>query len=115
MPIPKLSMVRADGTWVVRAGGAVIGESRRAVEVVERDDIPGVVYFPREDLGMAFLEGSGGVTASRTFGEARLFNLVTASGVIPEVAWSYETPGPGAERIAGLIAFDATRVAVEEI
>ena len=50
-------IVAADGTWVVRAGGAVIGESSRAVELIEADGAV-VVYFPREDLGMAFLEGS---------------------------------------------------------
>jgi uncharacterized protein (DUF427 family) len=35
--------------------------------------------------------------------------------VLADAAWSYETPPPEAERIAGLIAFDTDRVAVEEI
>ena len=30
-------IVAADGTWVVRAGGAVIGESSRALELIEAD------------------------------------------------------------------------------
>jgi uncharacterized protein (DUF427 family) len=114
MPMTNLTIVAADGTWVIRAGGAVIGESERAIEVIEHDG-PGVIYFPREDVGMAFLEGSGGVAASATLGEARLFNLVTSGGVITDVAWSYETPREGAERISGLVAFDARRVAVEEV
>ena len=74
-----------------------------------------MIYFPREDLGMAFLEGSGGVSPSAALGDARLFNIVTTDGVIADAAWSYEAPHPGAERIAGLIAFDADRVAVEEV
>jgi uncharacterized protein (DUF427 family) len=112
--MPNFTIAAADGTWVVRADGAVIGESTRAVEVVEAEG-PGVIYFPRDDLGMAFLEGSGGVSPSATLGDARLFNIVTTDGVIADAAWSYEAPHPGAERIAGLIAFDAGRVAVEEI
>ena len=64
-------IVAADGTWVVRAGGAVIGESSRALELIEADG-PGVIFFPREDLGMAFLEGSETVASSAALGEARL-------------------------------------------
>ena len=111
--MPNFTIIAADGTWVVRADGAVIGESTRAVRVVEADG-PGAIYFPRDDLGMAFLEGSGGMLPGAALGDARLFNIVTTDGVITDAAWSYEAPRPGAERIAGLIAFDAGLVAVEE-
>ena len=46
---------QAPGTWVVRAGGAVLGESTNALELSE-GDYPPVIYFPRDDLAMAFLE-----------------------------------------------------------
>ena len=42
----------APGTWVVRAAGAVLGETQRAVELSEGSYEP-VIYFPREDLAMA--------------------------------------------------------------
>jgi len=90
----------------------VIGESDRALDELEGDG-PGVIYFPRDDLGMAFLEGSVTTTPSRTLGDARFYSIVTGAGVIEDVAWSYETPLAAAERIAGLIAFDSRRVAVE--
>ena len=44
----------ATGTWVVRAGGAVLGESIQALEMTE-GDYPPVIYFPRTDIAMAFL------------------------------------------------------------
>ncbi len=47
----------ADGTWVVRAAGAVLGESRNAMELIE-GNYPPVVYFPRGDIAMAFLDPS---------------------------------------------------------
>ena len=107
-------IVAAGGTWVVRAGGAVIGESSRAVELIEADG-RGVVFFPREDLGMAFIEPSETEGAGGALGPVRFFSIVTGSGVLADVAWSYETPPEEGERIAGLIAFDARRVAVEEV
>ena len=114
MPLSDLSIVPAGGTWVVRAGGAVIGESERAFELVEGEGAP-VIYFPPDDLGMAFLEGTETTTASRTLGSARFFSIVTGAGIIEDAAWSYATPLHGAERIAGLIAFDSRLVAVEEV
>ena len=35
--------------------------------------------------------------------------------MIEDVAWSYEIPAPGAERLAGHIAFDRRRVTIEEV
>ena len=107
-------IVAADGVWVVRAGGAIIGESARALELIDADG-PGVIFFPREDLGMAFLEVSATVSSSAALGEARYFGVVTRNELISDVAWSYETPPDAASRIAGYIAFDARRVAVEEV
>ncbi len=114
MPMPRITMVASPGTWVVRADGAVIGESERAIELVE-GDAAAVVYFPREDLGMAFLDRSERVSSSPDLGEARFFSVVTPGATLTDAAWSYESPAPGADRIAGLIAFDARRIAIEEI
>ncbi len=47
----------AEGTWTVRAGGAILGETTRALELTE-GDYPPVIYFPREDIAMAFLDKS---------------------------------------------------------
>ncbi len=74
-----------------------------------------MIYFPPEDLGMAFLEDLPTVASSSTLGEARFYTIVTGSGPIRDAAWSYQVPLPGAERIAGHIAFDAARVTIEEV
>lgn len=104
----------AQGVWVVRAGGAVIGESRSALELIE-GDYPAVIYFPRADLAMAMLDPSPTRTTCRWKGEASYHSLVTKSGVMADVGWSYDSPLPGLERIAGMIAFDRARVAVERV
>jgi uncharacterized protein (DUF427 family) len=109
-----LRIVALPGTWVVRAGGAVIGETTRALELHE-GTAPPVVYFPREDLGMAFLEPSGRTAHSAVKGEARYFGIVTKSGVLTDAAWSYESPLPAAKRIAGHLAFGHERVTIERV
>jgi len=102
------------GLYVVRAGGAVIGESR-AVLVMDEPGYERVVYFPREDIGMAFLDPSDTRTTCPTKGEARYFHIVAKSGRIGDAGWSYERPVPGAEPIAGHIAFAHERVTVERV
>lgn len=114
MATERLRIEPAGGTWVVRAGGAVIGETARAIRLVE-GDYPEVIYFPREDLGMEFLDRTDKTTTCPHKGEASYFTVSTKSGEIRNVAWSYETPIDGATEIGGHIAFDAEQVAVEEV
>ena len=104
----------AEGTWVVRAGGAVIGESTRALELREGSYDP-VIYFPREDVAMAFLDPSDRTTTCPHKGEASYFTIVTKSTTLPDAVWSYENPKEGVEAIAGHLAFYPDRIAVEQV
>lgn len=106
---------KADGTWTVRAGGAILVESRNALALSE-GDYPDVIYFPREDVAMAFLDENDHSTHCPHKGDASYFDIVTKSQTLKNAAWSYETPNDGMERIKGHIAFYATDdVAVERI
>ena len=109
-----IKITSADGTWVVRAGGAVIGESKRALELRE-GDYPPVIYFPKEDLGMAFLEASETVSHCPYKGDASYFSIQTKSTLIKDSGWSYETPKPGVEAIKGHIAFYPQKATVEKL
>lgn len=104
----------AGGTWVVRAGGAIVGESASALELVEGDNAP-VIYFPRADIGMAFLEKSDSTTRCPYKGQATYYTISTSAGDIPDAAWSYEDPLDGVSEIAGHIAFYTGRVTVERL
>lgn len=114
MPTAKIRVQPTEGDWVVRVDGAVIGESHRALELVEDGGAP-VLYFPREDVAMAFLEPSETTVQSILKGPARYFNIVTGSGLIPDAAWTIETPTAEAERIAGYLAFQPGLVTLEEL
>ena len=104
----------AAGTWVVRAGGAVIGETARALELSEGDDPP-VIYFPRADIAMAFLDPAGTATACPYRGTASHFTIVAKNGPIRDAAWSYETPNAGVAAIAGHLAFHPDKATVERV
>lgn len=110
----KLRVHAAEGTWVVRAGGAVIGESARALELIE-GEYPPVIYFPRDDLGMAFLEPSDTTSTCPHKGEARYFHIAAKSGLIRDAAWSYEDPKADVARIAGHVAFYGDKVTLEMV
>ena len=106
---------RADGNWVVRAGGAVLGESTNALELAE-SGYPPVIYFPRGDVAMAFLEATDKVTTCPQRGAATHYSIVTKSTVLKDAAWSYETPNEGSGDIAGYLAFyPSDTVQVERI
>jgi len=105
---------RKPGTWVVRAGGAVIGESAKVLELSE-GHLPDVLYFPRADLAMAMLEPSATSTTCPKKGTANYFSIPTKSTLIEDAGWSYETPLDAVAEIAGHIAFYPDKVTIEEL
>lgn len=109
-----IRIYRAQGTWVVRAGDAVVGESRNALELVE-GGYPPVIYFPRGDLAMAFIEPSATTSTCPWKGQASYWSIVTPAGTIRDAAWSYETPKDGVAQIAGHLAFYLEKVTLERV
>jgi uncharacterized protein (DUF427 family) len=105
---------KAPGKWVVRAGGAVLGESANALELTEGDHSP-TIYFPRKDIGMAFLERTASSTTCPYKGTATYYTVSSAAGDIPDAAWSYEAPLEGVEEIKDHIAFYTSQVTVEQL
>lgn len=104
----------AEGHWSVRADGAVLGESSRALELREDGHAP-VIYFPREDIAMAFLEPSEKSTHCPWKGDASYFSIVTGGATLPDAVWTYADPKPDLPEIAGMLAFDPAQVTVEQL
>jgi uncharacterized protein (DUF427 family) len=110
-----ISIRKADGRWTVRAGGAVLGESDNALELSEGAMAP-VIYFPRDDIAMVFLDKTETSTHCPHKGDASYFSVVTKSTTIPDAVWSYETPLEGVARIKDHLAFyTSDLIAVENI
>lgn len=104
----------AEGTWSVRANGAVIGESTRALELLQRD-LPFVIYFPRDDIASAVLEPSERKLICDDRGEGVFFHVSAPEGLIENAAYSLTNPSEEAEALRDYLAFDAGKVTVERI
>lgn len=110
-----ITIRKASGKWSVRAGGAVIGESSNALELDENGYAP-VIYFPREDIAMAFLDRTEKSTHCPHKGDASYYSIVTRSKTLENAAWSYETPFDDVSQIKDHLAFYVGEdVTVEEI
>ncbi len=110
----KLITIReAEGNETVRAGGAILGESKNVLELSEGDHKP-VIYFPRGDIAMAFLDTSEHSTHCPHKGDASYFSIVTKSQTIQNAAWSYESPIQDVERIKDHLAFFKSDLVVVE-
>ncbi len=109
-----ITITPAPGKYAIRAGGAVLGETDRALELRE-GDYPPVIYVPREDMAMAFLDRSDHTSVCPHKGTASYFHIIAKSGPIKNAVWSYETPKDGMEQITGYLAFYPNKVTVEKI
>ena len=105
---------KAPGTWSIRANGAVLGESRNALELTE-GSYPAVIYFPRTDIAMALLDKTMSTSTCPHKGVASYYSSVGESGTIHDAAWSYETTKDGVSAIAGHLAFYTNKVTVEQL
>lgn len=104
----------ATGTWVVRAGGAVIGETKNALELTE-GSYPAAIYIPRDDIAMAFLDPSDTTSTCPHKGAASYYSIIAKSGEIKDAAWSYEDPKADVAAIKDHLSFYPSKAAVEEV
>jgi uncharacterized protein (DUF427 family) len=104
----------AAGKWVVRANGAVIGESTRALELLQRD-YPFVIYFPREDIASAVLDPSDRALICDDRGRGMHFHVSSPEGTILNAGFALTEPSPEAAALKDYLAFDAGKVTVERV
>jgi uncharacterized protein (DUF427 family) len=90
--------------------GVTLASSTRVV-VLRETGLPPRYYFPRDDVRMDFLEATPTETVCPFKGQASYWTFQSDTGEHRDLAWSYETPVPGMERIAGLVCFYAERAA----
>jgi uncharacterized protein (DUF427 family) len=79
--------------------GAVIAQSDDIVKV------EGNAYFPLASVEKSYLVDSDTHTTCVWKGEASYYSLKVNGQVNEDAAWYYPAPKPGAERVAGRIAF----------
>jgi uncharacterized protein (DUF427 family) len=95
----------------VSAGGVALGTSHAALEMKE-GSYPPVVYVPRADIDMAYLERTQRATTCPHKGVASYYTVRAGGATYDNAVWSYETPKEGVAAIAGHLAFYTDRVQV---
>ena len=108
------AIYKANATYVVRASGGIIAETRNGLilAVNGQDDI---VFFPDGDVAMPLFDESQTVSSDPSLGDAHYFHLAGKSGQIDDVAWQLIDPKGALEALKNHIAFDVNKVAVEAI
>lgn len=78
------------------------------VVIAESDDITtveGNAYFPLSSLKREYVQSSDTHSTCPWKGRASYFTLKVGDAVNPDAAWFYPEPKPGAEAVAGRVAF----------
>jgi uncharacterized protein (DUF427 family) len=92
----------------VSVRGQKLAESDRAVRLDETG-LPARYYFPREDVRTDLLRPTAQRTTCPFKGQASYWSAQVGGETYRNLVWSYETPIPSAERIAGLMCFYTER------
>ncbi len=99
----------ADQHVEVRVDGQKVAESDHPV-LLDETGLPTRYYLPREDVRTDLLRPTSFTTECPFKGRASYWSLELDDKVHDGIVWSYETPIPGAEGVAGLMCFYPDRV-----
>ena len=98
---PRPPRIAPDGRRVrVEVGAGIVGESTRAVRVLETAGAP-CWYLPAEDVRADLLRPVAGTTVCEWKGVASYFDVVVGDRVARRAAWTYRDPKPGYEELRG--------------
>lgn len=100
--------------WRARFAGHVIADTAHAL-IVREADYPAVVYFPREDVATEFMGRTDRGTHCPYKGDATYYTLLMDGRFAENAVWSYETPFPAMEALAGRMAFYTDKIEVYEV
>ena len=104
---PGMTISAASGNWSIRAGGAVLGETTKALKLNEGNNGP-ILYFPKKDLAMAFFERTDQKTTCPHKGTSGYYSIVTKSQTLENIAWEFIAPNLVVMDLLDYIAFVPT-------
>jgi uncharacterized protein (DUF427 family) len=104
-----ITITQADLHVEVTLDGEKLAESDRPV-LLDETGLPTRYYLPREDVRTDLLQRTDLGTTCPFKGEASYWSARVGGQVHDNIVWSYETPIPDAEGIAGLLCFYPERV-----
>jgi uncharacterized protein (DUF427 family) len=105
----------ADRHVEVSLAGQTLASSDRALRLDETG-LPARYYIPREDVRTEFLHPTPSTTTCPFKGQASYWSAQVGDQTYEDLVWSYETPIPAAEQIAGFMCFypDRTELTISD-
>ena len=88
----------------VELDGVVLAESTNS-RVLFETGLPSRWYIPKTDVRMDLLVPTETATHCPYKGQAQYWSVRVGDRLVEDVAWSYRTPLPESQKIAGLVAF----------
>jgi uncharacterized protein (DUF427 family) len=110
-PYSRIDIMPTSRHVQVRLGDTVLADSTHAHALFETG-LPPRWYVPRLDVRMDLLAPSDTITHCPYKGTTEHFSARVDDVEVKDVAWSYPTPLPESERVAGLVSFYDDRVEV---
>jgi uncharacterized protein (DUF427 family) len=103
-PYTRVDILAGSRHVRVEVGGATIAESA-SPRLLFETGLPVRYYLPKTHVRLDLLIPSDTVTHCPYKGEAGYWSVRAPDGVHDDLAWSYRTPLPESQKVAGLIAF----------
>jgi uncharacterized protein (DUF427 family) len=105
----QITITPADLHVEVAVGGTAVAESQHPV-LLDETGLPTRYYLPRQDVRTELLRPTSTETTCPFKGQASYWSVDVGGEVHDDIVWSYESPIPQAEGVAGLLCFYNERV-----
>ena len=113
-PDHPITITPHQGRVIVRLGGKVIADTRKAL-LLKEASYPAVKYIPRGDADMALMTPTSHTTYCPYKGDCSYFSIPSGGARAQNAVWSYEKPYDAVAAIKDHLAFYPDRVdAIEE-
>jgi uncharacterized protein (DUF427 family) len=110
-PYTRVDILPSSRHVRVEMNGITIAETTKPTLLFETA-LPVRYYLPKTDVHMDLLEPTSSVSHCPYKGEASYWSLSLGEIRVDDVAWSYPTPLPESQKIAGLVCFYTDKVDV---
>ncbi|MGP4015796.1 DUF427 domain-containing protein [Saccharopolyspora sp. 5N708] len=103
-PYKRVDILPSSRHVVVRIGGVVVADSRHP-HILFETGLPPRYYLPLTDVRMDLLRPSGRQTQCPYKGTATYWHVLVDGTEHSDIVWTYPTPLPESQKIAGLACF----------
>jgi uncharacterized protein (DUF427 family) len=103
-PYTRVDIIHSSRHVLIEVDGITVAESSKPTLLFETG-LPARYYLPKTHVRMDLLTPTDSVSHCPYKGQAAYWSVRTEEGVSEDLAWSYRTPLPESQKIAGLVSF----------